>query len=76
MSRTTQCDRILRLLEDAGGYGVSARTLSTVSLSYTRRIFELRALGWGINRKEERKEGIRLSRYFLVKRASIEGTAA
>lgn len=68
--RRNQAERILQLFEDFAGTGdewVSAISLSRFSLSYTRRIFELRQRGFEIEMREERSAGQRHTAYRLVR---------
>ena len=64
--RLSRADRILRLLETDGGW-VDAIRLTSISLSYTRRIHELRMIGVLIELRDEWKGQKRRTAYKLVK---------
>jgi hypothetical protein len=67
MKRESQADRLLQLLESANGEWVPAVVLPRISLSYTRRIFELRQLNHKIEMKEKWVDGRRQTAYRLVR---------
>jgi hypothetical protein len=69
-----QCQEILKVLGPR--YWVDAWWLGRVSLSFTRRIHELRAAGYEIELDDTWEGRKRRTRYRLVRLASAEGNAA
>ena len=66
MPRRTQRARILRLLIDARGGWVALPEIMACAAQYNARVFELRHLGFNIENRTERVDGVQHSWFRLL----------